>query len=817
METLLQDVRFSLRRLTKTPGFALIAILSLALGIGANTASFTLINSAFFRPFPVAGPERVVALSLTTKDGNLMALSYPAYKDFRDRNEVLSGLIANFFVPSLSLSLDGDNRRVSGYVVTGNYFDVLGVKAALGRTFAPEEDRTKLTHPVILISHGCWQRRFGGDPGVVGREVILNNHKFKIIGVVPQGFRGMTLAYDPEIWIPMMMQPWATPGMGFVEDRVQSSLFAFGRLKPGVTMAEAQASLKLLAAQLGKERPDTEENKVVELMRPGFFIPAFRTGAIGLAAVLMAAVALVLLIASTNLASLLLARATERRKEIAVRLSLGASRGRLVRQLLTESTLLSLAGGVIGVLLAMWLLDLGAAYKPPMDAPVAYDVKLDWRVLLFTLIVSLGTGVLFGLAPALQATKLDLNSALKDTLSQSGYQRSRLRGGLVVAQIALSFLLLIAAGLVVRALQHVATLDLGFEPERRLMMSFDLSLQGYSEGQSAQFQKELLDRVHALPGIRSASYTNWAPLTLTGYRSANAMVEGQEPARGANIPLTLYANIGTRYFETMGTPLVAGREFTEQDRAGSEQVVVVNETFVRRFFPGLTPAQALGKRYTRNSEGQDFYRIIGVARDGKYWTIGESPSTFVWFPIAQNPRQNVTLVAQTDGDPGQTIGAVRDAIKRMDANLPVADARTLTDHLGVALTPARGAAGVLGSFGLLALLLAGIGIYGVMAYAVAQRTREIGIRMALGAQARDVMALVVRQGMALALIGLLIGLAGAVALTRLMASVLYGVSATDAATFAVVTLLLAIVVWIACYIPARRATKVDPMIALRSE
>lgn len=583
METLLQDVRFSLRRLIKAPGFALIAILSLALGIGANTASFTLINSAFFRPFPIAEPERVVALSFTTKDGNLMALSYPAYKDFRDRNEVLSGLIANYFLPSLSLSLDGDNRRVSGYVVTGNYFDVLGVKAAVGRTFAPEEDRTKLTHPVILISYGCWQQRFGGDPGVAGREVILNNRKFKIIGVVPQGFRGLTLAYDPEIWIPMMMQPWATPGMDFVDNRQYSSLFAFGRLKPGVTMAAAQASLKLLAAQLGREHPDSEENKVVELTRPGFFIPAFRTGAIGLAAVLMAAVALVLLIACTNLASLLLARATERRKEIAVRLSLGASRGRLVRQLLTENTLLSLAGGGIGVLLAMWLLDLGAAYKPPMDISVAYDMNLDWRVLLFTLIVALCAGVLFGLAPALQATKLDLNSALKDTSSQSGYQRSRLRGGLVVAQIALSFLLLIAAGLVVRALQHVATLDLGFEPERRLMMSFDLSLQGYSEAQSAQFQKELLDRVHALPGVRSASYTNWAPLALMGYHSTDAAVDGQEPARGANIPLTLYAMVEARYFETIGTPLVAGREFTEQDRAGSEQVVVVNETFVRRF------------------------------------------------------------------------------------------------------------------------------------------------------------------------------------------------------------------------------------------
>src|SRR5262245_28639347 len=817
MQTLRQDLRYGARMLLKKPGFTLIAVVTLALGIGANTAVFTLIERAFLRPFPIAEPERVVALSLKTKSGELNAFSYPYYKDFRDRNEVLSGVIAHYYA-QFNLSHNGDNQYVHGYVVTGNYFDVLGVKPALGRAFTPEEDNAKLAHPVVVISYGCWQRRFGGDPGIVGQEALINNHKFKIVGVAQKGFQGMTVAYDPEIFMPVMMQPWATPGYDWLDARTESSLFAFGRLKSGVSFEQAQASLSLLVEQLAKERPDTEANKVIEIMPPGYITPEFRKAGAGLAAVGMAAVALVLLVACANLASLLLARATERKKEIAVRLSLGAGRLRLVRQLLTESVMLSVMGGVIGVLFAMWLLDLGLASIPLMDIPTAVEIKLNGLALLFTLIVSIVTGALFGLAPALQATKTDLVSALKDSVSLSGYRRSRLRGGLIVAQIAMSLLLLIIAGLVVRSLQRVETLDLGFEPERRLMMSFDLNLQGYNEAQIEQFQKRLMESVRSMPGVKSASYTIFPPLSLSRYHARWVFVEGQEPARVANKPAVMYATVGTRYFETMGAPLLAGREFAEQETAGAQRVVIVNDAFVRRYFPSLkSPAEAIGKRYTPYSDGRIWCQIIGVAKTGKYWTIGEPPSPFVWFPLSQETWGRVSLVAQTEGDPSRLIGEIRGEIKRMDANLPVTDARTMTEHLGASLAPARGAAAVLGGFGLLALAIAAIGIYGVTAYSVAQRTREIGVRMALGAEAIDVVKLIVRQGMTLTLAGLAVGLVMAWAMTRLMASVLYGVSATDASTFVVVPSLLALVTLIACYLPARRATKVDPMIALRWE
>jgi predicted permease len=529
----------------------------------------------------------------------------------------------------------------------------------------------------------------------------------------------------------------------------------------------------------------------------------------------MGLVALVLLIACTNLANLLLARAAERSKEIAIRLSIGASRLRIVRQLLTESVMLAVAGGLVGVALARWIIDSIMALKPPIEIPITLELSLDWRVLIFSMIVSVVTGVLFGLIPALQATKTDLVPALKDVASQSGVRRSWLRNSLVVAQVAVSLLLLVAAGLTLRALQQLRTMNPGFNPENALMMSFDLSLQGYQTDAGMQLRKQLLNRVESLPGVQSASVTDFMPLSMN-YNGTGVLIEGRPEERGVNAPTAMQANVGLKYFETIGTPLIAGRDLTEQDQEGKTRSVVVNETFARKFFPGANPNEnALGKRF-RTSPERDFWQIAGVAKDGKYWNIGEEPRAFVWFPIGDQLAFN-TLIARTTAGPESVISAIRGEFRNLDPNLPVTNVKTLTEHMSLSLFPARAFAALLSAFGLLALTLAAIGIFGVMSYAVSQRTREIGIRMALGAGAKEIFKLVVGQGLTLTLIGVGAGLALAFIGTRFLSSLLYNVSAVDPLTFAGVTLLLTVVAFLACYFPARKAMKTDPIVALRHE
>ncbi|MDQ3010085.1 MAG: ABC transporter permease [Acidobacteriota bacterium] len=814
METLLQDVRFGFRRLLKSPGFALVAILSLALGIGANTAIFSLVNLVLLRPLPVANPEQIVAVSAVGKDGAMSAHSYPNYVDLRDRSDALSGLLAYRFV-AMSLSRNSNNEKVWGYLVSGNYFDVLGVKPALGRGFLPEEDRTRLSHPVAVISHALWQTRFGGDASVIDSDVLINGKKFKVIGVAPAGFKGTEVIYTPEVFVPFAMQKWIEPESDYLDNRGNQNLFVAGRLKPGVTGAQAEASLNLIAAQLAKEYVNDNEGLRYEITPPGFILPQIRSGMLGVSAMLMGLVALVLLIACTNLANLLLARAAGRSREIAIRLSIGASRGRIVRQLLTESVLLAVAGGLAGVLLASWIIDLIIGLKPPIDIPVTIELHLDWRVMVFSMLVSVVTGVLFGLVPALQATKPDLVSALKDVASQSGTRRSWLRNSLVVAQIAVSLLLLVAAGLTLRALQQLRSMNPGFNPENAVMMSFDLSLQGYAKDAGNQFRKQLLNRVQSLPGVQSASITDYMPLSMN-YNSTGVLIEGQPQERGVNAPTAMNADVGLKYFETIGTPLLAGRDLNEQDQEGKTRSVVVNETFARRFFSGTNPNEnALGRRF-RTSPERDYWQIVGVAKDGKYWNIGEEPRPFMWLPLGDQLAFN-TMLVRTNVKPETLIGAIRGEIRNMDPNLPVTDVKTLTQHMSLSLFPARAVAALLAAFGLLALALAAIGIYGVMAYSVAQRTREVGIRMALGAQRGDVLRMMLRQGMVLAAIGMGIGLIAAVVLTRLLSGLLYGVSSTDVVAFAGVSMLLGLVVLVACFIPASKAAKVDPMVALRYE
>ncbi len=812
MGNLWQDFRYGVRRLRKSPSFTGIAILSLALGIGANTAIFSLVDTVLLRPLPAAQPEQLTEVYGTLRNGAEYTIqSYLNYKDYRDRNDVFTGLLAYRFAP-MSLSHDGNSERVWGYLVSGNYFDVLGVRPIVGRAFLPEEDQTPDAHAVAVMSYNCWQKRFASDPTIVGRSVTLNGHNFTVVGVAPKGFHGTEVAYAPEMFVPMMMAHQIEPGSGWLNARTDDNLFAVGRLKPGVSVAQAESALQAITLQLAKEHPQDNEGRGVRLLAPGLFIPDIRNSVIGFAGVLMGVVGLVLLLACVNLANLLLARATERRKEIAIRLALGASRARLVRQLLTESVVLSLAGGAGGLLLAAWINDLVAATRLPTDIALIFDVRIDWRVLGFTLGLSLMTGVVFGLLPALQSSKPDVIPALKDEASLAGFRRSRLRNALVVVQVALSLVLLVCAGLIVRGLQSAQRMHPGFNPDNAVALSFDVGLQGYEEQRGRDFQRQVLARAQTVPGVRSAALVYNLPLSLN-YNNTTIYVAGQAPASSSQLPLAIPNYISPNYFHTMEIAL-RGRDFTPQDKETESRVAIVNETFARRFFPGQ---EALGKRFNYNGPESPYWEVIGVAADGKYESLGENPKPAFYRPLLRDYNTSSTLVARAGGDPQTIIAALRREVQGLDASLPLYDVKTLTQHMNVPLFPARMAAIALGSFGVLALLLAAIGIYGVMSYVVAGRTREIGVRMALGAQPRDVLRLIVGQGMTLAFIGLGVGLALALAAARMLTSLLYGVSPNDPLTFAGVVLLLAAVAALACYVPARRATKVDPMIALRYE
>jgi predicted permease len=816
METLFKDIRYGVRGLLKRPGFVIISIVTLALGIGANTAMFSLLNTVLLRPLPVKDPQQIVSVSVRGKDDTLQAFSYPDYVDFRDRNQALSSLLVYRFAPG-SLSRNGNNQRIWSYEVSGNYFDVLGVQPIKGRTFLPEEDQTKLSHPVVVVSYTGWQRRFGGDPDLVGKEVLLNNHPFKVIGITPENFRGTELIYTPDMFVPISMLEWIEPGSTWLTNRDARNFFAVGRLKPDTTTRQAETSLNILAQELGRQYPNTNEGISIQVVPPGFVIPDLRNAVVSFAWVLMAAVVLVLFVACANLAGLLLARAMDRRKEIAIRLAMGANRWRIIRQLLTESIVLSVAGGLIGLLLAMWMINLLLAFRPPLDFPLTLDVGLDWRVMIFTFLISLVTGVVFGLAPAWQSTKVALVPVLKDTTAQAGYRRSRLRGSLVIVQLALSLVLLIGAGLVLRALQKLQTMNPGFNPNNALTLSVDVGLQGYDKARGEQFYKQLVTRVESLPGVRSAAVATFLPLSLN-YSSSHVFVEGRPAERGVNAPASMVGAVGPRYFETMNTPILYGREFTADDKSDSEHTVIINETFVRRLFPELHSAsEVVGKRISFDGATGPFVRIVGVARDGKYFNIAEEPRLFAWTPVAQDYSAGLSLVVRTVGDPAAVITPVRNEVLALDPNLPLFDVKTMNEHMKLSLFPARVAASVLAVFGTVALTLALIGIYGVTSYSVSQRTREIGIRMALGAERKDVVKMILFNGVKLALLGVGLGLIGAIGLTRLASSLLFGVTPAYLVTFLSVSIGLMVVALLACYVPAHRAAKTDPLVALRYE
>ncbi len=811
MGTLLQDIRYGWRQLLKHPGFTALAILSMALGIGANTAIFSLVDTVLLRPLPVKEPSQLIAVDGQLRNGTDFTLqSYPNYKDYRDRNTVFSGLLAYRFVVT-SLSHNGMNERVWGFDVSGNYFDVLGVKPVLGRGFLPEEDQTPGSHPVVILSYTSWQKRFAADPGIIGKTILINTHPFTVVGIAPKGFIGTEVAFAPEFWAPMMMAKQIEPGSTWLDSRASDNLFTIGRLKPGVTLAQAKADLDDITLQLAKEYPAENAGRRVLLMPPGLFIPDIRNSIFAFSGLLAVVGALVLLLACVNLANLLLARATERRKEIGIRLAVGASRARLVRQLLTESVLLSVAGGAVGLLLATWTNHLVSSIRLPTDIALLFDLRIDWRVLIFTLALSIVTGMVFSLIPALQSSRPELVPALKDESSMAGFRRSRLRNALVVAQVSLSLVLLISAGLILRSLQAAQRMRPGFNPQNAVALSFDVGLQGYDDAKGRTFYRRVMERAAAIPGVRSVAATDVLPLSLD-YSSNVIYIEGQPVTSKSDMPLAIPYSVSPKYFETMGIPL-RGRDFLPTEDKKESRIAIVNETFARRFFKGQ---DAIGKRYNHTGPNDPFWEIIGVVPDGKYNTLGEEPKAVVYRPLRYFDSTFV-LVARTEGDPRAVLATLRREVQQLDPTLPIYDVKTLTEHMNIPLFPAKMAAGVLACFGALALMLAAVGIYGVMSYVVAGRTREIGLRMALGAQSADILRLIMRQGMLLAVIGTAIGLTIGFGGTRLLKTLLYGVSASDPITFAAVTLLLGSVALLACWLPAHRATRVDPMIALRSE
>jgi predicted permease len=812
METFWQDLRHSIRMLLKRPGFTLTVVMTLALGIGANATIFTWIKVILLDSLPgIERPDQLVEIWGATRHNSALSTSYLDYLDFRDRNGALSGLFAHQIL-SMNLGRGEKPERVRGAIVSGNYFDVLGVKAFIGRTFAAEEDRTPNSHPVAVIGYGLWQRRFGSDTRVIGQRITLNEHDFTIIGVTPADFASPFAGDAIDVWTPVMMKDYVARPHFSLTDRSSRWLMVMGRLKPGATIQQARANIAAIARQLEESYPQTNEQLGVEVYSAAQSPYSLKRSLQSSLVILMAAVAVVLLIACANVANLLLARAASRRREIAVRVALGGGRLRLMQQMLTESLVLASVGAAIGLAFAFWSARFLPAFLPPYASGEHFRATPDGPVFAFTIALIVITTLLFGVVPTIQASRPDLVTGLKEGTAPigRGQHRISLRQGLVVTQIALSMIALISAGLFVRSLQEAYKANPGFDPDHVLLAAFDPFLSGYDETRGREFYRELVQRVRALPGVQSTTLARRLPLTLSNIGFANVTVDSYVPAPDEDMRLN-YETVGPRYFQTMRIPLMRGRDFDERDREDAHRVVIINETMARRYWP---KCRALGQRLKLTS---DWLEIVGVAKDVKNRSLSESPRPLLYLPLLQDYRSNMILVARTTINPEQAFHGVQRVVSSLDTGIPIFDVKTFERHIGVSLYLQRMAATLLSIFGLLALSLAALGLYGVMAYSVSQRTRELGIRISIGAKQRDVLKLVLGQTLGLAVIGIVAGLLTAIAVTRFAANLLYGISPADPATFAAIAVVLLSVSLLAGYFPARRATRVDPMIALRTE
>jgi putative ABC transport system permease protein len=818
METLLQDIRYALRTLLKNPGFTAVAVIALALGIGANTAIFSVVNAVLLRPLPYTNADRLVMIWATNPLLQLGIDNIPAsaanYAEWRDRNQVFENVSALDAI-TFNLTSGGEPEKVACARVSSSFFQLMGVPPKMGRAFRPEEDQPG-NNQVVVVSHGLWQRRLGADPDIIGKPLTLDGKSYTVIGVMPAGFRFpgaadmpayMGLPPQTDLWTPIAFTAEQSARRG------DHNLSVMARLKPGVTLEHAQTDISNIARQVEEQDPKAKgyganvvslEEQLVGSIRPALLV-------------MLVAVGFVLLIACANVANLLLARSSARQKEIAIRMALGATRGRVIRQMLTESMLLSVAGGSAGVLLNFWGIGILLALSPE-NIPRLDEINTDAHVLGFTLLISIATGALFGLAPALQASRLNLNESLKEGArgSAGGPHRNRIRTLLVASEVALSLVLLLGAGLMVRSFERLLKVDPGFDPKNVLTSRLALPASKYpdSKQQSAFFQ-ETLQRLEALPGVQSVGAVSALP--LSGAEEASSfMVEGSPPADSSETPMADRRRASADYFRAMGIRLVKGRYFTEADNQSAPAVAIISESFARRFFPDEDP---LGKRIKNGgpTSTRPWLLIVGVVRDVRHLALEAEPRPQVYMSYLQNTWTSMAVVIRSASEPASLAAAVRNAVWEVDKEQPVTDVKSMEQYFSASVARRRFNMILLAVFAGVALALAAVGIYGVMSYSVTQRTQEIGIRMALGAKQADVLKMVVRQGMIPALAGVAAGLGAGLALTRLMSSLLYGVSATDLITFAAVPLTLLGVALGACFVPARRATHVDPVIALRRE